>query len=56
MDREKFVVPMGSDDYLKVIEDQGHKLVYNPQGTETASLHLWHIILVHWESSGRQKP
>ena len=31
--REKFLVPMGSDDYLKIIEDQGHKLVYNPPGT-----------------------
>ena len=25
--REKFLIPMGSDDYLKIIEDQGHKLV-----------------------------
>ena len=23
---------MGSDDHLKIIEDQGHKLVYNPPG------------------------
>ena len=48
--REKFLVPMGSGDYLKIIEDQGHKLVYNPPGNETASLQLWHIILVQWES------
>ena len=32
MHREKFFVPMGSNDYLKVIEDQGYEPVYNPPG------------------------
>ena len=30
--REKLLIPMESDDYLKIIEDQGYELVHNPAG------------------------
>ena len=30
--RKKLLIPIESDDYLKIIEDQGYELVHNPPG------------------------